>query len=213
MAEPDASFVPQTAIPSPGNAYYPAAPMVTPHLQFVCRLQVLLAPFETCYEIPNIQGTGVSRSVVNIIGGTVGGPQIKGKVLEGSGADWAFKIDGEKIYYELDARYTLLVFDPTLPENKQEKHYVMVNAKGLYRPGPGVPGFEAEGSMGGQTQKELEWFSHLKFEASGKGPFNWMSGMVANGVMSGHDGNVIIDVWRLTNFPGVEVENFPKVVT
>lgn len=52
------------------------------------------------------------------------------------------------------------------------------------------------------SQDEVEYFTHLKFEAPGKSPYDWMNGIVALGVMSMWEGKPVIDCYRLTNFPG-----------
>lgn len=83
-------------VPSPGNTLTPdIPPMRLPHLEHVYRLVADMLP--AGYEIPNIKGTGESRSVVHIAGGTVTGPRIKGKVLENSGADWAVRVRSKRV--------------------------------------------------------------------------------------------------------------------
>lgn len=56
------------------------------------------------------------------------------------------------------------------------------------------------------SQDEVEYFTHLTFETA-EGPYNWMNGIVAIGVMSSFEGQACIDCYRLTNFPGMEVED------
>ncbi|KAF5004857.1 hypothetical protein FDECE_8639 [Fusarium decemcellulare] len=166
---------------SPGNELYPEIPpMKAPSLEFVYRLVAKMHPTED-YEIENIQGTGVSRSIGHIQSGTVRGPEIEGIVMENSGADWAERIHSKKIYYKLDARYTIRTSDG---------HHVFVQARGLFRPGPGV-----------------EYFTHITFEAAGGGPYNWMNGIVAIGALQSFQGAAVIDCWRLTNFLGCAVED------
>ncbi|KAH6887439.1 hypothetical protein B0T10DRAFT_549481 [Thelonectria olida] len=190
--------MPQHQMNSPGNELYPDVPaMRVPHLEFVYRLVAKMHPVDN-YDIENVQGTGVSRSIGHIQSGTVRGPAINGVVVENSGADWAERIHSKKIYYKLDARYTIRTDDG---------HHVFIQARGLFRPGPGVD-FDYDSS--GKTsfsQDEVEYFTHITFEAAGNGPYNWMNGIVAIGALQAVDGAAVIDCWRLTNFPGQAVED------
>jgi hypothetical protein len=56
-------------------------------------------------------------------------------------------------------------------------------------------------------QDRVEYFTNLTFEAAGDGPYNWMNGIVAFGVLAAVDDAAIVDCWRLTNFPGKAVED------
>ncbi|KAM0414736.1 hypothetical protein ACHAPT_013427 [Fusarium lateritium] len=183
---------------SPGNELYPEVPpMRAPSFEFVYRLVAKMHPTDG-YDIENIQGTGVSRSIGHIQSGTVRGPGIEGVVVENSGADWAERIHSEKIYYKLDARYAIKTSDG---------HHLFVQARGLFRPGPGVE-FQFEDSADASySQDQVEYFTHITFEAAGDGPYNWMNGIVAIGVLQSFGGAAVIDCWRLTNFPGRAVED------
>lgn len=57
------------------------------------------------------------------------------------------------------------------------------------------------------SQDQVEYFTHITFEAAGDGPYNWINGMVAIGALQSYGGAAIIDCWRLTNFPGQKVED------
>lgn len=86
-----------TSTDSPGNQLYPQVPhMRAPHLEFVYRLVAQMHPTDG-YDIENVQGTGVSRSIGHIQAGTVKGPAINGIVVENSGADWAERIHSKKV--------------------------------------------------------------------------------------------------------------------
>ncbi|KAH7401388.1 hypothetical protein BKA66DRAFT_405119 [Pyrenochaeta sp. MPI-SDFR-AT-0127] len=178
---------------SPGNGFTPQAPpMRLPHLEHEYRL---IADMGDEYEIPKIHGTGLSRSVSTIAGGTIEGPRIKGKVLDNSGADWATRVHSEKIFYKLEARYTVLTDDG---------FYILVNAKGVFGLGPDIPDSGKEEPT--CSQDEIEYFSHLSYEAPGDSPYNWLNSIVAVGVMTMWENKVVIDAYRLTNFPGKEAE-------
>lgn len=70
--------------------------MRAPHLEFVYRLVASMHPTDK-YELENLQGTGITRSIGHIHKGTVHGPGIKGEVIENSGADWAQRIHTKKV--------------------------------------------------------------------------------------------------------------------
>ncbi|KAF4442957.1 Outer membrane protein, beta-barrel [Fusarium austroafricanum] len=188
----------QTPQPSPGNALYPDMPsMRAPGLEFVYRLVAKMHPTNG-YDLENIQGTGVTRSIAHIKSGTVKGPGIEGIVVEDSSADWAEQIHSIKIYYKLDARYTIKTNDG---------HHIFVQARGLFRPGPGIEFQQPDSIDVDYTQDEVEYFTHITFEAAGNSPYNWMNGIVAIGALQSFQGAAVIDCWRLTNFLGQKVED------
>lgn len=53
------------------------------------------------------------------------------------------------------------------------------------------------------TQDQADWFTRLQFEA-GQGPYEWMNYVFAVGVLTMHEGKIVIDAYKLTNFPGRE---------
>jgi hypothetical protein len=86
---------------SPGNALYPEVPaMRAPCLEFVYRLVAKMHPTDG-YDISNVMGTGVSRSIGHIQSGTVKGREIEGIGVENSGADWAEQIHSKKVSFRL----------------------------------------------------------------------------------------------------------------
>lgn len=205
---------------SPGNVLYPdMAPMRAPHLEFVYRLVAKMHP-DAKYLMSNIQGTGLSRAVAHIQSGTVRGPRVNGIVVENSGADWAQQVHSKKvhrivqqairplsahkniqIFYNLDARYAIRTADG---------HHIYVKALGVFRPGPGVDFVYDPEKKQGKTeflQDDVEYFTHITFEAGGDTPYNWMNGIVAIGALQSVGGAAVIDCWRLTNFPGVDAED------
>lgn len=103
-----------------------------------------------------------------------------------------------QIFYKLFARYTLLTDDG---------HHILVDARGVFRAGPGADFDYDVGSKTTFLQDDVEYFTHITFEAAGDSPYNWMNGIVAVGVLESVDDKAIIDCWRMTNFPGKEVED------
>lgn len=63
-------------------------------MEFVYRIVANMDP--NISQINNIDGTGLSRLILPIKDGLVEGPQIKGVIVEKSGADWAEVPDPEK---------------------------------------------------------------------------------------------------------------------
>ncbi|KAF5675083.1 hypothetical protein FCIRC_7556 [Fusarium circinatum] len=188
----------QATQPSPGNQLYPDMPaMRAPGLEFVYRLVAKMHPTNG-YDIENIQGTGITRSIAGIESGTVRGPGIEGTLVENSGADWAEQVHSKKIYYKLDARYTIKTNDG---------HHIFVQARGLFRPGPDIEFSQPDSIDVDYTQDEVEYFTHITFEAAGNSPYNWMNGIVAIGALQSYGGAAVIDCWRLTNFLGQKVED------
>lgn len=89
----------------------------------------------------------------------------------------------------LDARYTLKTDDG---------YYIYVRSKGIFSPRD-YP--FAKGEPKTMTQSDVDWFTRLQFDV-GPGPYNWMNGVFAIGVLSMKEGRINIDAYRLTNFPG-----------
>ena len=101
-----------------------------------------------------------------------------------------------QIYYRLDARYSILTDDG---------YHILVQARGIFQPGPVTDFVYDPPRKMKYTQDEVEYFTHITFEAPGDSPYNWMNSIVAIGVLSSYQGHACIDCWRLTNFPGQEV--------
>lgn len=81
--------------------------------------------------------------------------------------------------------------------------FILVNAQGVFRTGPGQTDKSPRSSI---SQDDVEYFTHIRFEAPGGSPYDWMNAVVALGVMTMFEGRPIIDCYRLTNFPGVAAE-------
>lgn len=88
----------QTEWNSLGNAYKinETTPLMRlPNLSFLYRLECDIAKEEILVGAPH--GSGIVRSVANILEGEVNGPRIKGKVLPLGGADWATVVEGTHV--------------------------------------------------------------------------------------------------------------------
>ncbi|KAF1353214.1 hypothetical protein BDV97DRAFT_282106, partial [Delphinella strobiligena] len=186
---------------SPGNLYSPKAlPMNIPSLDHLFRLCVEMAPPQAHTIIPSPHGTSSTRIIMPIAGGTISGPTINGTIVPNSGADWAMHLSGTD-FTKLDARYTLQTSD---------NHHILVHSFGIFSHGPRTPASSDPSTPPPETvtQDHVEWFTHIELEAPGDSPYNYLNGVLAVGVLSQNGGRLYIDVYRLTNFPGVDARDF-----
>lgn len=109
-------------IDSPGNGLFPEVPpMKAPSLEFVYRLVAKMHPTDE-YDIDNVQGTGVTRSISHIQSGVVRGPGIEGIVVENSGADWAERVHSKKVRFPLSLEDFILIFEDLLQAGRPVHH-------------------------------------------------------------------------------------------
>lgn len=100
----------------------------------------------------------------------------------------------------LDARYVAKTNDG---------EYIYIQAKGLYRPGPGTEYSKADPKADlprNVTQDDVEFFTQMNLEA-GSGKYNWLNGLTAFGVLICEGERIIIDAYYLTNFPDREPDD------
>lgn len=206
--------------PSPGNAFSPnptTPPMRLPSLSFIYRLECTISPTEIHVGAPH-NGTSI-RSIAPITGGSAHGPRIHAEVLSVGAADWAVAHRGTHSM-RLEARYLLRTIETDTDADGRGGWNILVNSNGLYRPGPGteyaklVEEAAREGKAAEEvkppetvTQDDVEFFTHVTFEADGQGPYNWLNGLVCVGVLTCVEGTrIVLDCYALTNFGGREVE-------
>lgn len=101
-------------------------------------------------------------------------------------------------FMRLDARYTL---------KTEDGFFIYVRSKGIYQPNPSMVSPDATPPTM-ITQDQAEWFTRLQFETS-NGPYEWMNYVFAVGVLTMHEGSIIIDAYKLTNFLGKESSSLP----
>lgn len=148
-----------------------------PHLEFICELNVKIAPALTVGETPH--GT---RRIIPITGGTFSGPNLKGTIING-GADWQLvRNDGTA---ELNALYTLQTDDKTL---------IFVNNKGVRTATPDVARRIANGE---QVSPSEYYFRTAPTFETPPGKYDWLmkSLFISKGIR--HPDRVIIQVWRI----------------
>lgn len=95
----------------------------------------------------------------------------------------------------LDARYTIKTDDDA---------FIFIKSKGTFSGHPSGPA-AIDPSRGPPTefsQDQVEWFTRLQFEAP-PGRYNWMNGVFAIGVLAMSEKRIIIDAYRVTNFPHI----------
>ena len=122
------------------------------------------------------------RRVINILGGTVTGPRLKGRILPG-GADWQFiRADGAA---HVEARYTIESDDGAL---------VLVNSEGV-RHGP--PEVLARLMTGEIVDPSLYYFrTAMRFETGDAG-LGWMNRIVAFARGQREKNAVKLDVYEI----------------
>lgn len=103
-------------------------------------------------------------------------------------------------FTKLDAKYTLKTSD---------NHSILVHSFGIYSRGPTKPASSPSTPPPETvTQNQVEWFTHIELEAPGDSPYNDLNSVLAVGILSQSGGKIYIDVYRLTNFPGVGGRSF-----
>ncbi|KAJ0119454.1 uncharacterized protein J7T55_013655 [Diaporthe amygdali] len=190
---------PDTAAETPGsNLFSPdVPPLYRPRLKHMYRQVADMCGEHV--EAPNMCGT---ISAANIVRGVVAGPNILGKVLENSGADLATRVLSEEVASSAPSKtmvYLLIIDD---------RYQILVNAKGVFTPDPGVlpVGVEALACL----QNKCENLSRLTYSAPGNSPYSWMNRIEAVGVINRWDGKAVIDAYCLTKSPG-ELEGAGEV--
>ncbi|PNS19642.1 hypothetical protein CAC42_7486 [Sphaceloma murrayae] len=180
--------------PSLGQDHLPLPiGMKVPYLEFIYRMSADMAE-ETQPVGPPFNGKQ-SRIILPIQGGTVKGPGLNGVILNMSGADWG-QVTGGADFMRLDARYTVRTDDGV---------NIYIRSKGVFSGGPGAPPAMSPREKGAEpsfSQDTVEWFTRLQFETP-PGQYNWLNGIFAIGVLAQSGRSIIIDAYRITNFPHV----------
>ncbi len=124
-----------------------------------------------------------TRRVINILGGTVSGPGITGRILPG-GADWQFiRPDGVA---DISARYTIEMASGAL---------VLVNSDGV-RHGP--PDVIARLAAGEDVDPSLYYFrTAMRFEAAMGSDVDWLNRIIAIARGKREKNTVILDVYEV----------------
>ena len=151
-----------------------------PKLEFVFEIQITFARHDSVPDMPS----GAGRGFVYIDGGVIRGPRLNGRVLPGSGGDWAlFRPDD---VLATDARYMLEADDGTkiLMHNRgylwgRQEDTIRRMQDWMFRDGPEVP-FE-----------DFYLRAAPMFETS-KGPHEWLMRHIFVGIgQRQREGNLI----------------------
>jgi hypothetical protein len=149
-----------------------------PTLEFAFEVRAEVADPLVVGELP--QGT---RRIIDILGGTVEGPGISGRILPG-GADWQMirRPDG---FTDIDARYTI---------ETDDGHYIYVTNIGIRHASPDV----MRRLNAGETvdQSEIYFRAIPKFE-TGAPELEWLMRSVFVSTGERYPNGVIIRFWRV----------------
>ena len=152
-------------------------PPPAPELEFAFEVRAEVADPTVVGQVPN----GLRR-IIDILGGTVEGPRIKGRVVPG-GADW--QIIREDGFTEVDARYTLETEDGAL---------IYVSNLGIRHAPPDV----IRRLNAGETvdQSQIYFRAVPKFETAAP-ELEWLMRSIFVATGERYPNGVIIRFWRL----------------
>ncbi|MBO9723583.1 MAG: DUF3237 domain-containing protein [Novosphingobium sp.] len=127
-------------MPSPFSPFESTSERDNPRFEFAFEIHLDFAKFENIPDMPS----GFGRGFVYLDGGTITGPRLNGRVIPGSGGDWAsFRPDD---VLATDARYMLEAEDGTkiLLHNRgylwgREADTLKRMQDWMFRDGPEVP--------------------------------------------------------------------------
>ena len=150
-----------------------------PGLEFAFEVQVQVADPVVVADLPS----GQTRRIIDILGGTVDGPEIQGEVLPG-GADWQLirQSDG---FTDIDARYTIRTDDG---------HLIYVSNIGIRHASPEVM---QRLNAGEEVDQSLIYFRAIpKFETEAPG-LDWLMKHVFVSAGERYPNGVEIRFWKV----------------
>jgi hypothetical protein len=156
-----------------------AQEVAPPRLEFVFEVRAEVADPIVVGELP----TGQTRRIIDILGGTVEGPGLSGRVLRG-GADWQLirRSDG---FTDIDARYAIETEDGDI---------VYVTNVGIRHAPPEVMRRLNAGEV--VDQSEIYFRAIPKFETAAPG-LEWLMRSVFVSTGERYPNGVIIRFWRV----------------
>ena len=150
-----------------------------PQLEFAFEIQVQVADPVVVAHLPG----GQTRRIIDILGGTVVGPEINGEVVPG-GADWQLirQSDG---FTDIDARYTI---------RTDEGHLIYVSNIGIRHASPEVMQRLNAGEV---VDQSLIYFRAIpKFETGAPG-LDWLMKHVFVSSGERYPNGVVIRFWKV----------------
>ena len=150
-----------------------------PGLEFAFEVQVQVADPVVVADLPS----GQTRRIIDILGGTVDGPEIQGEVVPG-GADWQLirQSDG---FTDIDARYTIRTDDG---------HLIYVSNIGIRHASPEVM---QRLNAGEEVDQSLIYFRAIpKFETEAPG-LDWLMKHVFVSAGERYPNGVVIRFWKV----------------
>ena len=156
-----------------------AQDMTPPGLEFAFEVTAEVADPIVVGELP----TGQTRRIIDIIGGTVKGPDISGRVIRG-GADWQL-IRRDDGFTDIDARYAI---------ETDDGHLVYVTNVGIRHAPPEVMARLNAGEVVDQSQ--IYFRAVPKFETSAP-ELEWLMRSVFISTGERYPNGVILRFWRV----------------
>ena len=150
-----------------------------PGLEFAFEVQVQVADPVVVADLPS----GQTRRIIDILGGTVDGPEIQGEVVPG-GADWQLirQSDG---FTDIDARYTIKTDDG---------HLIYVSNIGIRHASPEVM---QRLNAGEEVDQSLIYFRAIpKFETEAPG-LDWLMKHVFVSAGERYPNGAVIRFWKV----------------
>jgi len=150
-----------------------------PTIEFAFEARVQVADPTVVGRLPS----GQTRRIIDILGGTVDGPEIKGKVVPG-GADWQL-IRNSDGFTDIDARYTI---------ETDDGHLIYVSNAGIRHAAPEVM---EKLNAGQEVDQSLIYFRAIpKFETDAPG-LGWLMTHVFVATGERYPNGVIIRFWKV----------------
>jgi hypothetical protein len=156
-----------------------AQEITAPELEFAFEVRAEVADPIVVGELP----TGQTRRIIDIIGGTVEGPRLKGRVLRG-GADWQL-IRRDDGFTDVDARYALETEDGAI---------VYVTNVGIRHAPPEVMRRLNAGEV--VDQSDIYFRAVPKFETAAP-ELEWLMRSIFISTGERYPNGVIIRFWRV----------------
>lgn len=156
-----------------------AQEVAAPELEFAFEVRAEVADPIVVGELP----TGQTRRIIDIIGGTVDGPRLKGRVLRG-GADWQL-IRRDDGFTDVDARYALETEDGAI---------VYVTNVGIRHAPPEVMRRLNAGEV--VDQADIYFRAVPKFETAAP-ELDWLMRSIFISTGERYPNGVIIRFWRV----------------
>jgi len=168
-----------TALLTAAGAPTAAQAPVPPELEFAFEVRVEVADPLVVGELP----TGQTRRIIDILGGTAEGPDLRGRIIRG-GADWQL-IRSEDGFTDIDARYAI---------ETDDGHLIYVTNVGIRHAAPEVMARLNAGEV--VDPAEIYFRAIPKFETDAP-ELEWLMRSIFLSTGERYPNGVIIRFWRV----------------